>query len=145
MPQIYKDITASDVSYVPVVGKFTFDAAKGGASMEPTVDENGVYSFPEGQSYQVTFNGLALNSNGFTTDFSTALTVSEGCLASWCGSLQADVLYMAMLQVDDGKYDLAVGACPGSLVWEPTSAQVRQFEQCHKGGRCTDGISNSAN
>lgn len=145
VPQIYKDIAASESSFVPVVGMFEFDSAKGGVSMEPAINANGVYEYPKGQAYQATFNGSALNTNGFTTDFSTIVTVSERCAASWCGSLSAKAPYMAMLRVIDGQYELTVGACSGSLVREPTSTQVRLFEQCHKGGRCTDSISNSAN
>ena len=82
------------------------------------------------------FEGVLLD-GGDGQPYSLPITVSVGCIASWCGSFPRDGQngLMALRGTEVTNLTLDISACPGSIFPAETEATVNE---CLRNGRCAE-------
>ena len=128
---MYRTAAESTDRYVAVHGSFLRDGpdipTEGGLSGDAT---------PYG--YDSLFYGDLGSRVGFRTPVELSVHVEVGCVSVWCGSPPPDgTPALAFLRVDDNRdYYLQVGACPTTLMMQPTEDDLDQITTCMRGGPC---------
>lgn len=126
--------TAADATdrYAIVRGTFLRD---GPDIMAEGSDSAGATPF----GYDALFYGDLGSRAGFRTPVELLVHIEVGCISAWCGSPPPDgVPTLAFLRVDDnGEYFLEVGACPTTLMMQPSQDDLDQIADCMAGRSCT--------
>ncbi|MFQ6553713.1 hypothetical protein AAD018_015355 [Aestuariibius insulae] len=123
----YEQAAASEETYHVVEGTFAFDSKKA-----PSFAETG--QAPEGAELPARFEGMALNTDGFTTEVETEVTLAITCAGPWCGGIEPDVPLIAFLRVDDDRLVLDATPCGGSAFGQPDEAMRQTLLDCVDGG-----------
>ncbi|MGI3185266.1 hypothetical protein [Nioella aestuarii] len=91
--------------------------------------------------YDALFYGDLGSRVGFRTPVELNVHVGVGCVSVWCGSPPPDgTPVLAFLRVDDNRdYFLEVGACPTTLMMQPTDQDLDQITSCMRGEACEAG------
>lgn len=127
----YQQAAASDQSYVVIHGTLGFDPA-----LLPATSTDPMF-IPESALIPARIVGQVLTDHGFQGQVATDLTFQVRCFATWCGSGQTGVPYLAFIRQDADGAVLETNPCGGFAFANPSPAQLRAIETCHAGGDCT--------
>lgn len=126
----FQEVAAAQEPYYLLYGTLTFDES----ALPPTMrqDTGGAVD-----PIPATFNGHALTSNGFTTDFDALAQVQVGCVANWCGTAQSggDALYF--VRADQDPLTIEARPCGGMIFDAPSQAVLDRLTACMQGGDCS--------
>ena len=79
------------------------------------------------------FAGFALNTVGFTTPYSNAVTLQPVCFGPWCGNTTPGVQSLFFAQVDDDAITIEVEPCGGRIFPEPSRSLLDAMTACMNG------------
>ena len=79
------------------------------------------------------FAGFALNTVGFTTPYSNAVTLQPVCFGPWCGNTTPSVQSLFFAHVDDDAITIEVEPCGGRIFPEPSRSLLDAMTACMNG------------
>ncbi len=124
--------SASDQSYVALLGRFDFEATE---RPEPRDINN-----PVELSFDARFFGQALGAEGFGPVGDLDVTVVFACMGPWCGGLpDTGEETLAFVERSDAGYVLRAGPCGAEAFVNPSAEDVARVEACMRGEGCAEG------
>lgn len=79
------------------------------------------------------FAGFALDMGGFTTPYSSAVTLQPVCFGPWCGNTTPGVQSLFFAQVDDDAIKIEADPCGGRIFPEPSRSLLDAMTACMNG------------
>ena len=110
--------------YVVVEGRVSYDPSD--------LPQTGDNDAPPLTEVQGRLSGRSLSRAGFTSPVDMPVTLLVGCAGPWCGTLQQGEV-VAFVRKGDHRWEIDVGACPGS-VFDATPSVRAEVMACMSGG-----------
>ena len=83
--------------------------AVNGRPDRPNIDPNN--QNPSAISYEARFVGMSASRRAFDTPIDARITVTETCLAVWCGRATLNTQMLVFLKQQAGRYSIETGPC----------------------------------
>jgi hypothetical protein len=121
----FERVSEDAASYYLLYGTLDFDVAK---------QPKGVVNAERNPDPIVAqFAGFALNTSGFTTSYSRAVTLQPVCFGPWCGGETPGVKSLFFAQVDGDQIIIESTPCGGFVLPEPSQSLLDKMTSCMNG------------
>lgn len=121
----FERVSEDTASYYLLYGTLDFDAAK---QPKGVVNEE-----RNPDPIAAKFAGFALNTGGFTTPYSRAVTLQPVCYGPWCGSETPGVQSLIFAQVDGDQIIIEASPCGGRIFADPSESLLDTMTACMNG------------